>query len=70
MKHMQSCIFKRMQALFLFAGYPAGFELDSYVVMSPAGEAAPSQGYSVRPLRNNNTGFFTTGVASDMFLGS
>jgi hypothetical protein len=40
-----------------FAGYPFGYPLDSYVVLSPAGGAAPGHGYWVQLFGNGCAGY-------------
>jgi hypothetical protein len=41
----------------LFAGYPFNCPLDPYVVLSPAGGAAPRHGYWVQPFGDGSTGY-------------
>jgi hypothetical protein len=39
------------------SGYPFGYPLDPYVVLSPAGGAAPGHGYWVQPFGNGCAGY-------------
>jgi hypothetical protein len=45
------------QSSHFFAGYPFGYLLDPYVVLSPAGGAAPGHGYWVQPFGNGCAGY-------------
>jgi hypothetical protein len=39
------------------AGYPFGYPLDPYVVLSPAGGPTPGHGYWVQPFGDGSTGY-------------
>jgi hypothetical protein len=41
----------------LFVGYPFGYPLDPYVILSPAGGAASGHGYWVQPFGNGCEGY-------------
>jgi hypothetical protein len=45
------------QKTLIFAGYPYGYPLDPYVVLSPTRGAAGSDGFWVQPFGDGSSGF-------------
>jgi hypothetical protein len=48
-------IFKKIKFFVIHVGYPFGYPLDPYVVLSLAGGAMPRHGYWVQPFGNGST---------------
>jgi hypothetical protein len=49
-------IFNKQKAL-IFAGYPYGYQLDSYMVLSPTRGAAGGNGFWVQPFGDGSLGY-------------
>jgi hypothetical protein len=51
------CIFNKTKKKLIYAGYPYGYPLDPYVVLSPARGAVEGDGFWVQPCGDGSSGF-------------